>query len=130
MAMPMFVDIYMAIGRFLFTAIIKLFFRLVRKDSEHAPVIAEIILAIVTVTCLLIELIEVIDEDPLRNALWVKNFTQSLAPIMIFFSLMTVIIQTCVIGALKKTSATNNPKRHKTLTKMAIPEMVSLMVTF
>lgn len=127
--MPPLVDLYLAIGKLLFTSIIKLCFSLFRKVSDHAPIIGEIILAIVTVTCLVIELIEVVGKDHLRSDIWKRNMVQGISPIWTIVPVIMVIIQMCVINSLKKTTATTNPAKYKRLIKMAMPEMISLMVS-
>lgn len=127
--MPLFVDLFIAIGRLLFTPITKFFYSLLRMDDTPAPLIADTILAIVTVVCLIIELITVVGLDHLRSDIWVRNFLQSIAPPMTVMGIFLIIIQVCVINSLKKTSAISNPKKHKRLTNIAMPEMINLMVT-
>lgn len=127
--MPLSVLLYQAIGKLLLTPIVKLYFRLTRNVTDHAPIIAEIIIAIITVTFLVLQLINVVGKDRLKSDIWIMNFVESITPQMTFVNIIIVIIQTCVINSLMKTSVTENSSKHNKLTGMAMPEMVSLMVT-
>ena len=126
--MPLWVDIYLAVGRDILTPIVELYFRFARKVTDHAPIIAEIILAIDTGTLLVLQLINVVGKDQLKNDILVKN-GQSIAPIMTFVKYSHSNNSNLCNYFFEKPSATANPSKHQRLTKIAIPGLVSLMVT-
>lgn len=130
MIMPLLVEVFIAIGRLVFTTIAKFFYIIIRTESKHAPIIAEIILVTATVVSLVIELTVIIGQNHLRSDIWARNFVKSAIPNLSFMIIVFVIVQIYIVNSLKKTSADINPKKHKILMKIYNPEMEILMVIY